>query len=142
MRRYYPLVKDPSPTDSTTDGRYRTRFATFAALGLVLAVLSKMYAGPGEKVIRGNLDDVFIVHAVYFTLRAFIPRLGNIRTALAVCLLAVSVELLQGAGVFSPKLSGAAGYWLGQYFDVLDIAAYVVGATTSLLIERGMRLLE
>ena len=117
---------------------YLSRFTQLSIFGLLLAVASKWYAGPGQSIVRGHLGDVLIVFAVYFLLRAVLPWLEPLRSAIAVITLAFTVELFQGVGIFNSKLSPFAAYWLGQHFDLLDMLAYVLGAALSLFVEQQL----
>ncbi len=107
-------------------------------VALVLAVAAKRYVGPAQAIVRGNLDDSFIVVAVYYLLRASVCARAPAAARTAVLAAALAVEVLQGFGVLDGSRTEVEAYWLGRCFDWADFVAYVGGAVLTIVIDRWL----
>jgi len=90
-----------------------------------------------DDLVRPYLGDSLAVVLVYLSLRAVIP--WRVLPALVAALLfAVAVELGQLfhlIDVVGLRGNRLAGFVLGGYFDVRDLACYALGAACALAVE-------
>jgi hypothetical protein len=102
--------------------------AVSLASGLALFVAA---TGP----VRGILGDVLVVVFLVASLAAV--RLGRPWTrVLAVGVLSVGLELVQGLHLFGPDSPWLVHLVLGATFDPLDLVAYAVGLAIAAALER------
>lgn len=95
---------------------------------LFLAVASKFYTGPFEKIATIYLGDLFIVGWLYFFVVAICPVFRPLLTGGIVFALSVLAELFQATGIPSwPGIPSWIVFWTGSVFDPIDILVYAVG---------------
>jgi hypothetical protein len=122
----------------------RLPYALAALVVFVTEICIALYVH--DAVIRPYIGDSLAVILVYLGLRAMTPvRVGP--ALLTALLIAFAIEfgqmfhLIDRLGLRGNRI---AGFILGGYFDVRDLACYAAGALAVLIIERvrGNRLLS
>ncbi|ESQ84603.1 DUF2809 domain-containing protein [Asticcacaulis benevestitus] len=115
--------------------RLRLPYALAALVVFVTEIGIALYVH--DAVIRPYIGDSLAVILVYLSLRAVTPM--SVLQALAGALVfAFAIEfgqmfhLIDRLGLRGNRV---AGFILGGYFDVKDLAAYVAGALAALLVE-------
>ena len=114
----------------------RLFYALAALVVFVTEICIALYVH--DAVIRPYIGDSLAVILVYLTLRAVTPM--SVLQALAGALIfAFAIEfgqmfhLIDRLGLRGNRI---AGFILGGYFDVKDLAAYVAGTLAILIIEK------
>lgn len=115
--------------------RLRLPYALAALVVFVTEICIALYVH--DAVIRPYIGDSLAVILVYLSLRAVTPM--SVFQALASALVfAFAIEfgqmfhLIDRLGLRGNRI---AGFILGGYFDMKDLAAYVAGAVVALLVE-------
>ena len=115
--------------------RFRLPYTLVALVVFVIEILIALYVH--DALIRPYIGDSLAVILVYLTLRAVTPM--SVLQALAGALVfAFAIEfgqmfhLIDRLGLRGNRI---AGFILGGYFDVKDLAAYVVGAVVVIMVE-------
>ena len=110
------------------DRRQANLYLWIAMLALILAILTKLYRGPGWVALNAWAGDVGIVICLFFLLAAIFPGLKPIVKLLIIAFIAVSVECFQGTGIPGSWNLPAPFVWvLGSQFDPRDFIFYAIG---------------
>ena len=119
--------------------RLRLPYALAALVVFVTEICIALYVH--DAVIRPYIGDSLAVILVYLSLRAVTPM--SVFQALAGALVfAFAIEfgqmfhLIDRLGLRGNRI---AGFILGGYFDVKDLAAYIAGAVVVLLVETNRK---
>ncbi len=114
------------------------RSRRFVYLGATLfgAVFVLMYRGPYWPFVRGYLGDWLIVQFIYLIGRFFISHRWRYYLAAGVLLVGALVEVIQLFGTSLIPHTFAAEMTIGSTFDPLDVAAYLLGLATVLVVDQ------
>ena len=114
-----------------------SRFRCFLYLvaTLIGGVFVLLYRGPYQPVVRGYMGDWLVVQAIYLAGRLWIGFSRRYYLASAVLLLGVATEIIQFLIGRSIPQTFITEVTIGSTFDPLDIAAYVLGLATVLLVD-------
>jgi hypothetical protein len=115
--------------------KLRIPYALSAVAIFVIEILIALFVH--DAVIRPYIGDSLAVILVYLGLRAitslrFVPAL---LTALAIAFAIEFGQMFHLIDALGLRGNRIAGFILGGYFDVKDLAAYVVGAVVTLSVE-------
>jgi hypothetical protein len=105
--------------------------ASLLAGGLFILI----YRGPFWEVVRGYGGDWLIVQLIYVLLRLRVPSRFRFHLAAGIFSFGALVEGFQYFYAASIPNSLAADLTVGRTFDPLDIAVYLIGLITALLID-------
>jgi hypothetical protein len=113
----------------------RNQRIIYIVVTLLGAVFVLTYRGPLWPYVRGYMGDWLIVQFIYLIARFWIGYRWHYQLAVAVLLFSFAVEAIQyfAAGIIPSGV--AADLTVGHTFDPVDIATYVLGIITVLLVE-------
>jgi hypothetical protein len=115
--------------------RFRLSYALAALAVFITEIGIALYVH--DALIRPYIGDSLAVILVYLSLRAVTP-MSVIQALVGALLFAFAIEfgqmfhLIDRLGLRGNRI---AGFILGGYFDVKDLAAYIAGAVLALVIE-------
>ena len=114
----------------------RIGYALAAMIVFVIEILIALFVH--DALIRPYFGDCLAVILVYLSLRAITPlRVGPaVLTALAIAFAIEFGQMFHLIDALSLRGNRIAGFILGSYFDVKDLACYAGGALVVLIIER------
>lgn len=121
------------PMPRRLDGFRRFHLAAGSAF-LLAGLFVLVYRGPGWRITRGTLGDLFVVGFLYHLLSLF-WRGPTMARAGAIAVLAVGIELAQWSRIVTTRPSEPRVIVTGSTFDAWDLLAYGIGLTLSVLLE-------
>ena len=115
--------------------RLRIPYALAAVTVFIIEILIALYVH--DTLIRPYIGDSLAVILVYLCLRAVTPLriLPALLTALAIAFAIEFGQMFHLIDALGLRGSRIAGFVLGGYFDVKDLAAYIAGAVIVVIIE-------
>ena len=119
--------------------KLRIAYALAAVTVFIIEILIALFVH--DALIRPYIGDSLAVILVYLSLRAITPlRVGPaVLTALAIAFAIEFGQMFHLIDALGLRGNRIAGFILGGYFDVKDLAAYVAGAVAALLVETSRK---
>ena len=119
--------------------KLRIAYALAAVTVFIIEILIALFVH--DALIRPYIGDSLAVILVYLSLRAVTPlRIGPaVLTALAIAFAIEFGQMFHLIDALGLRDNRIAGFILGGYFDVKDLACYAAGALAILIIEGGRR---
>jgi len=119
--------------------KLRIAYALAAVTVFIIEILIALFVH--DALIRPYIGDSLAVILAYLSLRAITPlRVGPaVLTALAIAFAIEFGQMFHLIDALGLRGNRIAGFILGGYFDVKDLAAYVAGAVAALLVETSRK---
>ena len=119
--------------------KLRIAYALAAVTVFIIEILIALFVH--DALIWPYIGDCLAVILVYLGLRAVTPLrvLPALFTALAIAFAIEFGQMFHLIDALGLRGNRIAGFILGGYFDVKDLAAYVAGAVAALLVETSRK---
>ncbi len=113
----------------------RTQQFVYIAITLIGAVFVLVYRGPFWTFVRSYMGDWLVVQFIYLIARFWVRYRWRYHLAIVVLLFSIVIEIIQyfAAGLIPSTV--ATDLTVGRTFDPLDIAVYMLGIITVVVVE-------